>query len=163
MADGKWIDGLNPGVPVAEAARLVLAARFEVVRTNLPLAVESPYADIEHVHQLRVGTRRARAEPLQVFRECLSKKDLKDAKSVLRSLRRASGAARDWDVFIQSLETATPLKAAGGKATLDFLLGYALGERSAAQTRLVDAAEKSEPGLPRTQRPVAGTSRPLRH
>jgi integrase/recombinase XerD len=61
MADGKWIPGLTAEMPVAEAARAVLAARFEVVRHCLPLAVEKPYEDVEHVHQLRVGTRRAGA------------------------------------------------------------------------------------------------------
>ena len=144
MADGKWIDGLYVEMPVAEAARLVLAARFAVVRTYLPLAVETPYADREYIHQLRVGTRRCRAA-IEVFRDCLPKKDVKEAKAALRSIRRAAGAARDWDVFIESLESARPLKSASGKPTLDFLLGYALGERSAAQARLVEAAERTGP------------------
>jgi len=144
MADGKWIDGLHAEMPVAEAARLVLAARFQVVRSHLTLAVESPYKDREHVHQLRVGTRRSGAA-LEVFRDCLPKKDLKEAKDALRKLRRAAGAARDWDVFILSLEESRALHSAGGKPTLDFLLGYALGERSAAQTRLAEAADKAGP------------------
>ena len=54
MADGKWIQGLSPEMRVADAARVVLAARFEVVRRFLPLAAERPYDDAEHVHQLRV-------------------------------------------------------------------------------------------------------------
>ena len=61
MADGKWIEGLTPEMAVAEAATVVLAARFEVVRRYLPLAAEKPYDDLEYVHQLRVGTRRAAA------------------------------------------------------------------------------------------------------
>ena len=61
MAEGKWINGLTPDMPVADAARVVLAARFEVVRQYLPLAAAKPYEDVEYVHQLRVGTRRAGA------------------------------------------------------------------------------------------------------
>ena len=61
MAEGKWIAGLTPGMPVADAARAVLAERFAVVRHFLPLAAEKPYEDAEHVHQLRVGTRRSGA------------------------------------------------------------------------------------------------------
>ena len=146
MADGKWIDGLNAGIPVAAAARLVLAQRFAVVCTHLPLAVERPYEDSEYVHQLRVGTRRARAA-LEVFRECLPKKDVKEAKAALRKIRRAAGDARDWDVFIHSLQTARPLQIASGKPTLDFLLGYAFGQRSAAQIRLTEAAQRTGPKL----------------
>lgn len=142
MADGKWIDGLHPEMPVADAARLVLDARFDVVRSHLPRAVESPYANREYVHQLRVGTRRARAA-LDVFRDCLPKKDAKAAKAALRTIRRAAGEARDCDVFIQSLESTRTLKSAGGKPTLDFLFGYALGERSAAQALLVEAAART--------------------
>jgi CHAD domain-containing protein len=144
MADGKWIDGLSAEMPVAEAARLVLSARFQIVRSHLSLAVESPYKDREHVHQLRVGTRRSGAA-LKVFRDCLPKKDLKEAKDALRKLRRAAGDARDWDVFIVSLEEARALRSSGGKPTLDFLLGYALGERSAAQSRLAGAVDKAGP------------------
>src|SRR5205085_159177 len=119
-----------------------LAARFGVVRENLPLAVEQPYKDPEYVHHLRVGTRRCGAA-LEAFRNCLPKKDAKKAKGALRDLRRAAGDARDWDVFIQTLEEARALQSARGKPTLDFLLGYALGERSAAQQRLKKAAKKA--------------------
>ena len=66
MADGKWIPELTPEMPVADAARTVLAARFGVVRHFLPLAAEKPFEDVEYVHQLRVGTRRAGAA-LKVF------------------------------------------------------------------------------------------------
>ena len=59
MADGKWIAGLTPGMPIADAAKAVLTARFAVVRHYLPLAAEKPQEDVEYVHQLRVGTRRA--------------------------------------------------------------------------------------------------------
>jgi CHAD domain-containing protein len=144
MPDGKWIDGLSPGMPVADAAQIVLTARFAVVKHYLPLAVERPREDVEYVHQLRVGTRRANAA-LRVFADAFPRKLLKATKRTLRRIRRAAGDARDWDVFILSLPTVKSLTTASGKPALDFLLGYAFGEREAAQGRLVDAASEAGP------------------
>jgi CHAD domain-containing protein len=144
--DGKWIAGLTPETPVADAARAVLAARFEVVRRFLPLAAEKPFDDPEHVHQLRVGTRRAGAA-LRVFADCLPRKALRAMKLQLRAIRRAAGDARDWDVFLLSLPGEKALSGAAGKPALDFLAGYAIGERSAAQVRLTQAAAESGPGF----------------
>lgn len=139
MSGGKWITGLAPEMPVTDAARVVFAARFEVVRQFLPLAAERCYEDPEHVHQLRVGTRRAGAA-LTAFADWLPKKQRKALKGTLRAIRRAAGDARDWDVFIQGLQAAAPLRTDPGKPARDFLLGYAIGERSAAQVRLAEAA-----------------------
>ena len=144
MADGKWLDGLTGDVPVEEAARVALTVRFGVVRGLVPLAAERAFDDVEHVHQLRVGTRRAGAA-LTLLGDCLPKKLRKRAKSCLRSLRRAAGDARDWDVFLEGLADAKALQAAAGKPTLDFLSGYALGERGTAQERLVAAAAEFGP------------------
>ncbi len=139
MPDGKWIDGLTPAMSVAETAKIALAARFAVVRHFLPLAAEKAHEDIEHVHQLRVGTRRA-AAALRVFADALPRKALKATKRTLRVIRRAAGDARDWDVFLASLPESKALATATNKPALDFLLGYAIGERTAAQERLVTAA-----------------------
>lgn len=146
MADGKWIPGLTPEMPVADAARAVLSARFEVVRHYLPLAVEQPYHDAEHVHQLRVGTRRAGAA-LRVFADCLPRRQLREVKKHLRRLRRAAGDARDWDVFRLALPKAKALAGPAGRPALDFLTGYSLGERAHAQVRLVEAAAASGSGF----------------
>jgi len=135
MADGKWVAGLTPEMPVAEAARLVLTSRFEGVRRWLPAATEKPYHDTETVHQLRVSTRRA-AAALRVFADCVPRKELKATRRYLRLIRRAAGNARDWDVFRLGLATEKALATAAGKPTRDFLMGYAFGERSAAQAAL---------------------------
>src|SRR6185437_8327758 len=114
--------------------------------THLDPAVDSPYADREHVHQLRVSARRATAS-LKAFDNSLPKKHANAANKALRTIRQAAGDARDWDVFIESLEKTRSLKDSGGKPALDFLLGYALGERSAAQTRLEEAAARTRDDL----------------
>src|SRR6266581_4509155 len=97
MFDGKWIEGLGPLLTVAEAARIALQVRLEVVRYFLPLAMHESDRDPEHVHRLRVGTRRAGAA-LRIFADALPSKLHRKAKKTLRSIRQAAGEARDWDV-----------------------------------------------------------------
>jgi CHAD domain-containing protein len=139
MAEGKWITGLTPEMPADEAARVVLSVRLSAVRHHLSPAVERAAEDTEHVHQLRVATRRAGAV-LRIFRDFLTKKDRGDAKRALRAVRQAAGEARNWDVFLERLAASPALRAAGRKPATDFLAGYALGFRAAAQDVLVAAA-----------------------
>jgi CHAD domain-containing protein len=141
MAEGKWIEGLTATMPVSAAAHKVLSIRLAVVRHYLPLAAERPEDDIEHVHQLRVSTRRAGAA-LRVFRDVLPNRPRRRVRRLLRRLRRAAGQARDWDVFLLNLPQARALQTAASRPAADFLLGYGLGQRHAAQLLLVQAAEQ---------------------
>lgn len=138
MAQGKWIDGLRPDTPLADAARRVLTVRLEVVRDHLPLAVEQADEDPEHVHQLRVGTRRAGAA-LDIFAGCLPDKALKSARKKVRRLRRAAGAARDWDVFLLDLAEWKDGRPTKHRPGLDFLTGYGHAQRATAQDALRQA------------------------
>ncbi len=145
MPDGKWIRGLTPDMPLDEAARRVLLLRLEVVREFLPLARTQAERDPEYVHQLRVGTRRADAA-LRIFRSCLPGKVYRRGRERLRVIRRAAGAARDWDVFLDGLRQRLGEAAKGERAGLDVLAGYALGQRHAAQAAL--AALEQDADLP---------------
>jgi len=140
MADGKWIDGLDATTDLVAAARRVLAVRFARVRDHLPAVVAPADDDPEHVHQLRVATRRADAA-LRTFRSCLPDRTFKDARRRLRRLRRAAGAARDWDVFGEELAARMTDAAARDVAGLEYLAGYAQGQRDAAGPGLVAAVE----------------------
>jgi CHAD domain-containing protein len=135
MSSGKWIDDLKPDSSVAEAARHVLFARLQVVNDYLPRAALEAEEDIEYVHQLRVGTRRADAA-LRIFKDCLPKKAHRKARRRLKQLRRAAGMARDWDVFLADLLEREAEADAKHRAGLDFLIGYALGQRTAAHDEL---------------------------
>jgi CHAD domain-containing protein len=132
---GKWIDGLTAATPVTDAARLVLGVRLQTVREFLDLSLRASEQDTEHVHQLRVGTRRAGAA-LKIFALCLPRKQYRQARKELRTMRRAAGEARDWDVFLEALgkEVKRPARQRPG---LDFLFGHALLQREQAQTHLV--------------------------
>jgi CHAD domain-containing protein len=157
MADGKWVPDLRSDMPVEEAARLVLKSRLGVVAKYLPLSVERADEDPEHVHQLRVGTRRAGAA-LDIFQQCLPPKQHRTAARVLRKLRRAAGEARDWDVFQDMLAVWKP-RATDARSGLDFLAGFAAGKREAAQARLVDVGERKRVGLHRVESDLPDAAR----
>jgi CHAD domain-containing protein len=141
MADGKWIPGLTSDTPVVEAARKVLSVRLDVVLHYLPLAAWHPEDDVEHVHHLRVATRRTGAA-LKLFCDCLPLKRAKEARKQLRRIRRAAGEARDWDVFQMNLAEYAAKRPAGERRGLDFLEGVAFERRAGVQPGLVEAAEE---------------------
>jgi CHAD domain-containing protein len=140
LAVGKWISDLETTTPVVDAARHVLTVRLEVVRDYLPLALRQADKDPEHVHQLRVATRRARAA-LDIFSCCLPFKVCKGARRHLRNVRRVAGEARDWDVFLASLTQWSGQQGRKPRPGLDCLVGYAVAKREAAQLQLAEVAK----------------------
>lgn len=141
MADGKWIDDVRFDTPLADAARVVLSVRLQVVAEALPPALREFARDPEHVHRLRVATRRADAA-LRIFCDNLPEKAFRTARRRLRRIRRAAGAARDWDVFLLDLVARRSERPASEHAGLDFLTGYAFGQRAAAQPALDSAGRE---------------------
>src|SRR5919202_521205 len=123
---GKWISDLTGETPVVDAARRALAVRLEAVRDHLGLALRQPDKDPEHVHQLRVATRRAGAV-VEIFALCLPGRVYTEVRKQLRRIRRAAGAARDWDVFLAGLAEQRAQGKRSHRAGLEFLSGYALG------------------------------------
>jgi CHAD domain-containing protein len=148
MADDKWISGLHGDMPVTAAARRVLTVRLGVVLEWLPSAVEHADNDVEHVHQLRVSTRRAGAA-MRLFGTSLPAKLDKKTRCTLRAIRRAAGSARDWDVFLEMLNARAERSDANGQPGLDFLLGFGHGQRVCAQEHLRQATDGSGERLSR--------------
>ena len=130
----------RPGIDDTRGRRRAASAlgSLEVVHECLPLALHDWKDDLEHVHQLRVSTRRAGAA-LAIFAFCLPGKTLKKIKKRLRRLRRAAGQARDWDVFGQALAERVQNVAVAQRPGLDFLVGYAQAQRVAAQATLEES------------------------
>ena len=140
LAGGKRIHDLKAMTAVADAARHALTVRLEVVRDCLPLALHEADRDSEHVHQLRVGTRRARAA-LDIFACCLPAKVHRRARKQLRRIRRLAGEARDWDVFLANLTEWGLQQKSRLRPGADCLIGYAVAQRAAAQVRLEEAGQ----------------------
>jgi CHAD domain-containing protein len=176
MAEGKWITGLGGMTPLVDAARRVLTLRLEVVRDCLGLALTESDKDPEYVHQLRVATRRAGAA-VEIFASCLPEEQYNAARKHLRSVRRAAGSARDWDVFVQALAEEKQKKKRTQRPAFDFLSGYALAERLRAQESLAEAspdfpfaferlfadtiAALHKPGAGRTAQTLVELARPM--
>ncbi|MFC1758501.1 CHAD domain-containing protein [Planctomycetota bacterium] len=98
----KWTEVLDGDFPVTQVAGKTVSERLMIANEYLTLAVEHPFANIEHVHQLRVATRRADAA-LDFFHDSFKVKKVVWFKKQLRRLRRAAGHARDLDVLIDRM------------------------------------------------------------
>lgn len=138
MAGSRWISDLTGATPVAGAARRVLTLRLGAVRGYLGLALVEPGKNPEHVHQLRVSTRRAGAA-LRIFAACLPEARVRRVRRRVRRVRRAAGSARDWDIFRLALPQAAPFRRRRHSAAATFLYGYATGQRIAGQRELAEA------------------------
>ncbi|MDP6468860.1 MAG: CHAD domain-containing protein [Pirellulaceae bacterium] len=92
-----WMQDITYDVSVCDAARRSLRAKLSMVEHYLPLAAKHATEDIEHVHKLRVATRRTIAA-LTLFADVLPVKQTRWLRKHLKRLRRATGKARDLDV-----------------------------------------------------------------
>lgn len=100
----KWMVEAGADEPVGRVVRRALGARLQVVERLLPRAAFEAERDVEYVHQLRVATRRAMAV-ISLCTEALPRKRVRWFRRKLRRMRRAAGAARNWDVMIERLTT----------------------------------------------------------
>ncbi len=145
MSAGKWFSDLKADMPLPVAARKVLKVRLEVVGHCLHRALEKPEKDPEYVHQLRVSIRRA-AAALDIFTPCLREKTYRKTRKRLRKLRRSAGTIRDWDVFLESWVDRKP-RNARIEPGMEFLIGYAVAQRKAAQVSLQEASQAIPAGF----------------
>jgi CHAD domain-containing protein len=122
----------NQPIAVSVGAHNALAVRLQAVLAWLPKAAQFPEADIEHVHQLRVSTRKA-AAALKLFRDLLPKKRTRRLKAMLKAIRNAAGDARDLDVLIARLDAR-----AKRKPSLMPLVEHLRARREAAQPALLE-------------------------
>jgi CHAD domain-containing protein len=100
-ASGKWIVSDEHRLPVGMVAAQTLRVRLDAVWTELQAACAMP-DHAEHVHQLRVATRRALAA-FGAFNAVMPAKRRAWFEKRLRRLRRAAGEARDLDVLTERL------------------------------------------------------------
>jgi CHAD domain-containing protein len=99
----KWIEGIDPEEHVGAAAARILENRLGAVLHYLPLAAEKAEEEVEHVHQLRVWTRRATAA-LLLYEELIPRRRFEWTKKQLRLVRHAANEARDCDVLLQRMQ-----------------------------------------------------------
>ncbi|PAY20040.1 hypothetical protein CKO51_08050 [Rhodopirellula sp. SM50] len=98
LDSGKWVRLDTAEGCVATAARLTLSSRLAAVLYYLPRASSRSDASIEHVHQLRVSTRRVIAV-LQLYQDVLPGKLARRMERQMKRIRQVAGVARDLDVL----------------------------------------------------------------
>jgi CHAD domain-containing protein len=115
--------------------------------------------DIEHIHRMRVASRRLRAA-LPLFSACFPEKEYRLWASEIRKVTRALGDARDADVqiaflkkYLRKLEEPSegplhngPVPAAPAHHSLDLVLSRLQKKRSGCQDDVVHALEELEQG-----------------
>jgi CHAD domain-containing protein len=131
--NGKWLEGVAADADVAEAARKALGERLAAVLYWLPPAAYCADFDVEHIHRLRVSTRRAMAA-WRLFRTWLPRKRAERVRKWLRKLRRTAGEARDLDVLHERIQHEYGDDASG-------VLAHIKMERIAVQPRIVHVAD----------------------
>ena len=96
--------------PVSRLAKHTIDGRLRRVARLMPLAANKPEKNVEYVHDLRVGIRRA-AAALRMFAPYLPQSAYSQMALQLKRLRRAAGPARELDVIEERLSR---LAVAGG-------------------------------------------------
>jgi CHAD domain-containing protein len=108
-----WLVTDGPDATVGQVAMRTLRGRLRAVWSEAQAAAEGTAP--EHVHRLRVATRRTLAA-FDVFRDVIPAKRAAWFRKRLRLLRRAAGDARDLDVLTGRLSHNAPRPAAARTA-----------------------------------------------
>ena len=121
------------------AAAAVLRRLLGVIAENTPGAIEGD--DIEYLHQLRVAVRRSRTVQRQL-RRVFPALELPGFRSDFRWLQRATGPARDLDVYVDEFGSLAKLVPAGLRDDLE-PMREVLGERRLAARAALEQTLRS--------------------
>lgn len=146
---GKFIEGLTADMPLLAALEMSFRRRWEGVLYFLPRAIERAEKDTEHVHKLRVSSRRLTAI-LDVLAEGFPEAPRKKLFKVVNRIRRSCGKARNLDVQRQFLETMLPQASVEDAAVIEVLCRRAIARRKKVQKKLRKKLPKLQERLERT-------------
>jgi CHAD domain-containing protein len=132
---GRWVEGLSADMPLLEALEVIFRQRCEGALYFLPRATERSDDEAEHVHKLRVATRRLSAV-LDVLAEGFPEAPRKGLYKLVEKVRRSCGKARDLDVRRKFLETLLPHASVEDAAVIELLCEKAERKRRKVQKRL---------------------------
>ena len=119
-----------------EAAAAVLRDLLRAIEDNYAGAIDG--RDPEALHDFRVAVRRSRA----VQRECkkaFPNAQLADFRSEFRWLQRATGTARDMDVYVHGFDSLRELVSPGSRPDLQPLLALLIERRRRARLEMESA------------------------
>jgi CHAD domain-containing protein len=137
----KWITDVDGSAPIADAARHIVDTRTTGLSALLDLAASAHEEDIEHIHRLRVTTRRADAA-LAAFAPCFGPRRHKHMRKMLKRIRNAAGDARTCDVHLILLNALRDQTASADRKALRYAVKRLEQERADAQHAVNEAAER---------------------
>lgn len=124
---------MGPLTPLPVAARRLSKVCLEEVLNHLDGTIEG--SDIEHLHQMRVASRRLRAA-LRVFAPCYPR-ILEGAVEKARNVTSLLGSVRDLDVRAGHLENLRPLVDKMADRAIDLLIFHTNLQRDEAHVNMV--------------------------
>jgi CHAD domain-containing protein len=116
MARSRDVPGFDCDEPFAAAAARVLRVRAAEVFEHSRDVLDT--TEIEHLHDMRVATRRLRAA-MEVFEPCFPRKRYRKSLKKVKRLADALGERRDRDVEIEFLEGFAAEAPAGDREGLE--------------------------------------------
>jgi CHAD domain-containing protein len=111
---------LDCEAPFGQAAKRVVKVRAKEVFKRADGVLD--LGEVEHVHDMRVATRRLRAA-LEVFEDCFPRKRHRKALKKVKALADALGKRRDVDVEIEYLESLAAEVETEDRRALEALIG----------------------------------------
>ena len=143
MAKAREIPGLADAESFRAAAAAAVEVRAEEVFEHREGVLDT--REIEHVHDMRVATRRLRAA-LEIFAECFPRKQHRRLLKEVKSLADALGERRDRDVAIAALEAAGARVTASERPGLRHLQDELRAEQARANDELAEVLDAVDRG-----------------
>jgi CHAD domain-containing protein len=139
MAKARPVE-IAAGMTFAQAAAVTVATRSHELFACAPHVLET--SEIEHVHDMRVASRRLRAA-LEIFAPCFDRKEHRRLLGEVKRLGAALGARRDPDVQIARLEELRAQLAPAEQPGADLLIQRARDRQAAGNAVLEEALEST--------------------
>jgi CHAD domain-containing protein len=135
MAKAKKIPNFNPDLGLDKCLPKILNTRLNEMLSYEKGTIEGK--NIEFLHNMRVSSRRLQAV-LKAFRKFYPQNKFKKEYGQLRSLIRALGIVRHYDVFIDLLEKYNDTLEPKLKSSMEFLIIQQKSHRTQKRIELVN-------------------------
>jgi CHAD domain-containing protein len=133
MARAREVPELSCEQPYGHAAARVLAVRADELIEHSAGVLDT--GEIEHLHDMRVASRRLRAA-MEIFEPCFPRKQFRAALKEVKAVADALGERRDRDVSIAALEDFAAKLSAADRQGISVLVKSAREEQAVANREL---------------------------
>jgi CHAD domain-containing protein len=133
MAKAREVPDLSCEEPYGHAAAKVVAVRAGELFEHSTGVLDT--GEIEHLHDMRVASRRLRAA-MEIFEPCFPRKSFRAALKEVKAVADALGERRDRDVSIAALEDFAAKLSAADRQGVGVLVDAAREEQTAANREL---------------------------